>query len=104
AIVSWQSATVDGSNSRFYTLPPWQFSIGGRYAHDLGPGEASLNLTYSWHAKIPTTILNADPNLPLFLQREWRQSIGLLSGSLDYTLPEQGLPFSLFATNALYLH
>ena len=89
---------VDASGDAF-TNPKWAYNIGGRYAFPVGPGELAVQANYAWRDKIRTTLLNNDPRLDPALAREWRKSIGLLNGSIDYTLPDKGLTLTVFATN-----
>jgi iron complex outermembrane receptor protein len=84
--------------------PPWQYSLGSRYDHDLGPGRAALELDWTWRDALPRTNLNFDPLVPAALDSQFREAVGLLNGRLDYTLPKQQLTFSLFATNMLNKH
>jgi iron complex outermembrane receptor protein len=97
------SGVVDASGVSF-TNPKWSYNLGARYEWALGPGEAAVQGNYAWRGKIPTTILNNDPQLAPALAAEWRKSIGLLNASVEYTLPDQGWTFSVFATNLTNKH
>lgn len=82
--------------------PRWQYTISGRYEHEVGPGVASASLDWSWLSRthvtqlnFPTAVFSAD------LLNELTRSRGLLSGRIDYNLRDQGLVFALSATNLL---
>ncbi len=87
-----------------FAEPEWSLNLGGRYEFPLGPGQAAIQANYSWHDRTPTTILNNDPALLPSLAAEWRRPIGLVNGSIEYRLPQQGITLSLFATNLLDKH
>ncbi|MDB5445264.1 MAG: hypothetical protein JWQ97_581 [Phenylobacterium sp.] len=93
---------VDASGLPFgatFSAPKWTYNLGGRYVMDLGPGQVGVSANYAWTGKTAVTPLNRDPALPQSLIDEFAAAHGLLNASLDYTLADQGLTFSVFATN-----
>jgi len=102
ALTTW-GAVVNGGGARF-AAPRRTYDIGANYTTPIGPGELGLSASYSWRSRIPTTILNDDPGLPDALQKEWRQSVGLVNASVEYTLPDMGLTLTAFATNLANKH
>ena len=97
------TGVIDASGEDFQN-PKWTYNIGGRYVFPAGPGELAIQGNYAWRDKIPTTRLNNDPRLSPTLAHEWRRSIGLLNASVDYSLPETGWTFTVFATNLTDKH
>jgi iron complex outermembrane receptor protein len=103
-------ARVDGTGERFAN-PRWQYSLSGRYERELGPGTIGVQADWAWQggAKPPPRL--QDPNLPAFVVNSLvsgvnnfavgTKELGLLNARLDYEVPDQGLTFALFATNAL---
>lgn len=94
---------IDASGVRF-TIPKYQVNIGGTYAVPVGPGELRLSADYSYRSDVPITPLNRDPTMPLALQEEFFESIGLVNARIDYEIAEQGLTLSAFATNLTNEH
>jgi iron complex outermembrane receptor protein len=100
------NTSVDASGVLF-PLPQWTFDIGGRYVHDLGPGQIAFQADYSWHSATPQTVLDVDPTLKTIdpsLVNSWFASVGLVNARLEYNLPRSGLSVALFATNLLDKH
>ncbi|MDB5446351.1 MAG: hypothetical protein JWQ97_1668 [Phenylobacterium sp.] len=103
ALTPWGTVIPNASGTAFAN-PRWVLDIAGRYTHPVGPGEAAVTLDYNWTSKVPTTLLNNDPSLSPSLQHDWRTAIGLLNATLEYRLPEQGLTFTVFASNLTNEH
>jgi len=89
---------IDASGVRF-TLPKWQLNFGARYSFEVGPGDLTLSADYAYRSDVPVTPLNRDPTMPLALQEEFYDSVGLVNARVDYDLRDSGLTFSIFATN-----
>lgn len=109
--VTGGTTTVDASGERF-SDPPWTYSLGGRYETAIGDGMFGLQLDWSWTAganpsarltnlAIPSAILDRLVALCTGSCINGRASLGLLSGSADYTIDKIGVKVSLFATNLL---
>src|SRR5262249_28763689 len=91
--------TLDASGQSFL-IPKWQFAVGSRVDFDVGPGDLGAQLDYAWHDKIPSTVLSAVPVAAVQSTiNDMNAARGLLSGRVDYTLPETGLTFAVFGTN-----
>jgi len=103
ALAPW-GAVIPNAKGTAFANPHWVVDIGGHYSHDLGPGVGTLTLDYNWTSEVPTTALNSDPSLSPALQREWRTAVGLLDATFEYRLPDQGLTFTVFATNLTDVH
>jgi iron complex outermembrane receptor protein len=97
------NGTVNASGTRFITNPKWQYSVGGRYEHEVGAGRLGGQLDWSWREKPPTTVLNADPRNQALLD-SINGSVGLLNARVDYTLPDKGITLAVFATNLTNKH
>ncbi len=103
-------ARVDGTGERFAN-PRWQYSLSGRYEHDMGGGKAGIQADWSHisGAKPPPRL--QDPNLPAFVVNSLvagtnnyavgTKSLGLLNLRLDYEMEDKGLSVAVFANNAL---
>jgi iron complex outermembrane receptor protein len=80
--------------------PPWQYSVGGRYEHDVASwAELSGELDWHWVSAIPQNALTADPVVPAALTNEFHSAQGSLNGRLQLSVPSQHLSVALFATN-----
>jgi len=97
------TGTVDASGTDFITNPKWQYSLGTRYEHEIGPGLLGGQLDWSWRKQAPTTVLNADP-LNQRLLDSINGNVGLLNARIDYALPDHGVTVALFATNLANKH
>jgi iron complex outermembrane recepter protein len=100
---------VDATGEKF-AYPPWTVALGARYELAIGPGELALQADWSWRDGAQPTARLVDPALPASLTDELvalqsgaggRASLSLLNLRADYQLPDNGLTFSLWATNAL---
>ena len=72
-----------------------------RYEHEVGPGVLAAGLDWSWRAQPPLNAFNLDSRFPEALIKKYNPAIGLLSGRLEYNIPDKGLSVGLFATNLL---
>jgi len=95
---------IDASGTAFPSVRPWTYSLGGRYEHEAGPGILSAALAWSWASALPITPFSLDPLIPLSILKDWKAPVGLLSGQIEYALPQHGLTISIFATNLLDKH
>jgi iron complex outermembrane receptor protein len=95
---------LNANGLAFPAVSPWTLDVGGRYAHDLGPGEIAFQADYSWNAAPPENALSVYPGTPASVLSQWYRSIGLMNGRIDYRLPDKGLTLSVFANNLLNLH
>ncbi|CAN7646210.1 TonB-dependent receptor [Phenylobacterium sp. LjRoot219] len=104
-------APVDASGERF-SQPPWTYSLGGRYEATVGEGTLGVQADWSWTAganpsarlinpAIPADLVNRLVALCIGSCTNGRASVGLLSGSMDYTVEDAGLKVGLFVTNLL---
>jgi iron complex outermembrane receptor protein len=99
------SATpLNATGLAFPGVAPWTLDVGGRYTHAFGPGEIAFQADYSWNAAAPQNALSVYPGTPPSVLAQWYQDIGLVNGRIDYSLPDKGITFSLFATNLLNKH
>ncbi len=101
---------VNASGEKFAN-PPWQYNISGRYEHELGAGKLGAQADWSWQAGARPSARVSDISIPTSVSSRLvsgqagfnvgTASLGLLNLRLDYDLPEQGLNFAAFMTNAL---
>jgi iron complex outermembrane recepter protein len=83
-----------------FSVPPFQFSIGSRYEIPVSSwGRLSGELDWTWHARIPETTLNSDPELPPALLSEALSSEGTLNGRIQLDIPQYKASVAVFATN-----
>jgi iron complex outermembrane recepter protein len=111
ALPAYGGPAIDASGEKF-SDPPWQYTLGARYEHEVGPGLLGVQADWSWidGANLPPRLVN--PNIPAAIVNRLvgsctalcsssRASLGLLSASADYRLEDRGLTFTLFSTNLL---
>lgn len=109
--VTGGTTTVDASGERFAD-PPWTYSLGARYEVPVGPGKFGVQADWSWTAGANPSPRLTNPAIPAAITNRLvalctgsciggRASLGLLSGSLDYTIDDLGLKLSVFGTNLL---
>ncbi len=101
---------VDASGEKFAN-PPWQYSISGRYEHELGAGKLGAQADWSWQAGARPSARVSDISIPTSVSSKLvsgqagfnvgTASLGLLNLRLDYDMPEQDVNIALFMTNAL---
>ncbi len=92
---------VNASGLQFNS-PPWQYSLGGRYEHDVGSmARLSGELDWHWYSATPQNVLNVDPALPPALVNELLAAQGSLNGRLELAVPKYRFSVALFATNLL---
>ncbi len=97
---------VDASNVQF-AIPHWTLDIGGRYVREIGPGQLSFQMDYSWRSDTPQTVLNVEPTLKGInpaVVNAWYAAVGLVNARLEYNLPDHGLSVAFFATNLFDKH
>jgi iron complex outermembrane receptor protein len=104
ALTPWGAVLPTQVTGTSFVIPKWSLDFGATYTHPVGPGDLTFAANYQWTSKIPTTPFNDDPSLPRDLQNYWRTPVGLLNATLSYHLPDQGLTFTLFATNLTDVH
>ena len=101
-------AVANAAGFAFPDLPQWQYTLGTRYEHKLGWGEAAIQLDYTWTGRRILNALNditfnmapsATKTLLANIEAQDEAAFGLLNLRLDYTLPESQITVGLFVTN-----
>ena len=97
---SLTNGTFDATGLPFRD-PKWKYDVGARYEHDVGPGVGAASLDWSWVGHFNNTRLDYADVFQGPVLNSVLAARGLLSGRIDYTLPDKGLVFAVSATNLL---
>jgi iron complex outermembrane receptor protein len=82
--------------------PHWQYSIGSRYEHPVGPGVLGGQLDWSDHSHLNRNILNTSHVISAGLQDAYYGAdASNLHAQLDFTVPQDQLTIALWMDNAL---
>jgi len=91
--------TSDAKGLPVAVTPTWQGDIGARYEWPVGPGTLGIQGDVNYRGKFPITAITHQTAIPISIEQYINRAVTLLNLSMDYKLEDQGLTFSLFATN-----